>query len=343
MKPARQSIFLFTVIAALAAVYAGQRYRHQPPAEPGHPLAEIARKINAGSARGWCDEHQSTRRLYAAQVVDRYRNEIANLWRTREQAPESPVPTVSLGKIRLRVSEPEKKDTKLPEYDDSSWSWEEVYGLIQKTQQDFLDTPKLRSAWRDIDSMTAYLLEKDYSRAVLGRKYLRPEITEHRFRPNGAVRRSGRKEFTVALDAGEFTGHEEALAEIITREWQGNGYRVKIQWGREQPGAYRFEANLRSGRTYVNHQRRAIVLENLAFTKTVAHEFGHVLGFDDHYYSVWNEQNCYYVQLARNGDLMSNSQRGHVQGRHWEILSQAYPWKAAPAKSFIYVFQPEKK
>lgn len=341
MSSRRNAILVVTLAAALGLAYAGKRYRSRQVPDQPHPLTLIAEKIGTGTARGWCDDHQARRRVYAAQVVERYRNEIANLWRTREQGPEAPVPTVSLGSIRLRLSE-EKKE-KLLEYDDSSWSWEEVYGLIQKTQNDTLDPAKLHSIWRDIDSMTAYLLEKDYSRTVLGRKFVRPEKTEHQFRPNGAVERTGRKEFTVALDAGEFAGHEQVLAGIITKEWQGSGFRIKIRWVQKLPNAYRFEANLRSGRTYVNHQRHAIVLENLAWTKTVAHEFGHVLGFDDHYYSVWNDQNCYYTQLARNGDLMSNSQRGHVQPRHWEILGQAYPWKAAVAKPFIYVFQPEKK
>jgi hypothetical protein len=82
-----------------------------------------------------------------------------------------------------------------------------------------------------------------------------------------------------------------------------------------------------------------VVIANLAFTGTVAHEFGHVLGFADHYYSVWNDRNCYYSQSSGTGDIMSNSDRGLVTARHWEILEKAYPLSgAAPGKSFPYRF-----
>lgn len=339
MHPSRQaSVAVALIVITLAVIYSAKRYRLNQEYDRTHPLSVIAGKIDAAPGREWCDEQTAVRRKFVAAVVDRYRAQIADLWKGREQAPALAVPTIPLGRIQLRVSAAQKPTLPALEYDDSAWGWEEVYGMIQKTQNDFLDSTQLRSTWRDVDSMTSFLLEKDYARTTLGRKFEPPNETKHQFRPNTSVERTGKKEFSVTLDPGEFKGFEKVLSDLLEAEWKGEGFHVKVRWAPGDPTAYRFEANLRSGRTYVNHTRRAIVLENLAWTKVLAHEFGHVLGFDDHYYSVWNAQNCYYTQLARNSDLMSSSEKGSVGRKHWDLLDQAYPWKKNAAATFAYVF-----
>jgi hypothetical protein len=345
VTPERKAAVVVTlIIVVLALIYSAERYRLNKNFNAEHPLSLMAEKINAGSHREWCDDQVDAHRRYVTAVMDRFRPQIKGLWQSRDQKPGEAVPTISIGKILLRISQPEKHDPTNPwrEFDDSSWSWEEAYGLIKKTQDDFLNPSALRLAWRDADSISLYLLEKDYARAQLGRKFETPELTEHQFRSNPAVLRTGPKEFTVLLDAGEFAGYEKVLEKILSDEWRGLGYSVKIRWVKANELAYRFEANLSSGRTYVNHARHAIVLENLAWTKTVAHEFGHVLGFDDHYYSVWDSQHCYYTQKARNSDLMSNSQRGGITARHWELLDQAYPLNNKNRGSFAYIFNAKK-
>jgi hypothetical protein len=163
-------------------------------------------------------------------------------------------------------------------------------------------------------------------------------VTEHQFRPNPGVARTGEHEFTVQLDPGDFQGHEEVLRRLLEQEWQGDGYRVRVQWV-SGGNAYRLRAHFDSNRSFVNHRTRTLEIANLAWTKTVAHELGHVLGFDDHYYNVWNGRNCYYSQESRLGDLMSNSEHGAVTSRHWEVLRHAYPWRGEPLKEpFRYVY-----
>jgi hypothetical protein len=173
---------------------------------------------------------------------------------------------------------------------------------------------------------------------VYRKKFLPPDVAEHEFRPNPGVSRTGEREFTVKLDPGDFRGHEAVLARLLEAEWRGGGWRVKVEW--VGPGeAYRLLAHHDSNRSFVNHRRRTLEIANLAWTKTVAHELGHVLGFDDHYYNVWNSRNCYYSQESRLGDLMSNSEHGAVTSRHWEILDHAYPWHGEPlGKPFRYVY-----
>jgi hypothetical protein len=172
---------------------------------------------------------------------------------------------------------------------------------------------------------------------VLGKKFLAPELTEHQFRPNPNVTRTGAHEFTVQLDPGDFRGHEKILQNILEEEWRSSGYRVKIAW--VDHGAYKLLAHRDSSRSFVNHKTRVMDIAHLAWSKTVAHELGHILGFDDHYYNVWNGRNCYYSQQSRLGDLMSNSEHGSITARHWELLDKAYPLRGAgPKEPFLYFY-----
>jgi hypothetical protein len=304
--------------------------------EQDHPYASLAQKIDRIGKSEWCDQQVSAKRLYVAKVVDRLRPQIQALFPSAEQKPGEAVPTLDLGLIHLRISK--KKVAEKTVFAETSWSWEDAYGLIQKTQNE-RDPFERRREWRDIDAMARYLLEKDFGR-LQGANYPPPGLTEHSFRPNPAVKRTGKREFTLAVDPGDFSGREKILQDILEREWSGRGYRLRLAWKKGDPALYHFSAQLISARSFVSHPRKSIELANLAWTKVAAHELGHVLGFDDHYYNSWNSRNCYYTQSARNADLMSNSENGSVQLRHWQLLDQAYPWgKPAATKVFKYIFE----
>lgn len=327
-------------IAFFVAGFAWVGHREQGRArayERGHPYTSIAEKLNRAPHREWCDDNSAKLRVYASAVVDRFGDEIRALWKERNGGTEPKFSLVDLGVAQLRVN------PKAPPghgFDSSSWSWEEAYSLIRRTQNDSASRENVER-WRDVDSMVRFLIEKDVSRVFYGRKFVAVEATEHQFRPNLTVTRTGQREFTVELDPGDFRGHEEVLRRILEPEWQGGGYAVRIRWvnGGE---AYRLLAHRDSSRSFVNHRRRTMEIANLAWTKTVAHELGHVLGFDDHYYNVWNARNCYYSQESRLGDLMSNSEHGTVTARHWAILDRAYPWRGeALREPFRYVYGKE--
>lgn len=324
------------ILAALTAglaLFGGQELREFRERERERPYAALARQLNEHRAREACDDQLAKKRYYAAAVLDRFRREIQALWQARDGKSEPQFTLLDLGVIKLR------RNPKAPPgkgFDSSAWSWEDVYGLIQRIQSD-PGNKETGDRWRDVDSMVRFLLEKDYLRIVKGKKFPVPELTEHLFRPNPDVARTGPREFTVRLDPGAFRGHERALAAIFEDEWRSFGYRVKVLW--TESGSYRLLAHFDSNRSYVNHKRRTMEIAHLAWTKTVAHELGHILGFDDHYYNVWNARNCYYQQESRLGDLMSNSEHGVITARHWEILDRAYPWKGERRQEpFAYVY-----
>ena len=298
-----------------------------------HPYTVLSRRLARVPDREWCDDHEEKMRGYVAKVVDQFSDEIRALWAQRGGGGAPKFALLDLGPVQLRVN---PKAAPGEGFDSSSWSWDEAYGLIARNRAD-PESKENVDRWRDLDSMARYLMEKDVSRLLYHRKFLSPEETEHQFRPDPSVVRSGEREFTVKLDPGEFRSHQAALASIFESEWRGGGYRVRVEW--VSGGAYRIVWHSDSNRSFVNHRLHVLDISNLAWTKTVAHELGHVLGFDDHYYNVWNPRNCYYSQMSRLGDLMSNSEHGAVTGRHWQILDEAYPWKA-PAKTdpFRYTY-----
>jgi hypothetical protein len=318
-----------------AFVYFGKaKLDHYRKAARASPYSAIARKLNEHSGREFCDDHLAKLRLNTAAVVDRFREELRALWNERGAGGEPRFSLVNLGRINLRIS---PRVAPQMGFDSSAWSWDEAHALIQRTQQD-PGSPDNKERWRDVDSMVKFLLEKDIARQVHGRKFLAPELTEHQFRPNPSVRRSGPQEFTVTVDSGDFAGHENALREILENEWRGQGWKVKLHWGKGE-GLYRMVAHSSSNRSFVNHRKKTMEIANLAWTKTVAHELGHILGFDDHYYNVWNGRNCYYSQQSRLADIMSNSEKGGLTKRHWQLLDQAYPWrKEGPREPFPYTY-----
>jgi hypothetical protein len=281
-----------------------------------------------------CDRNSSERRIALSKMMDRYRSSILGLWKNRSSSAFPEFKMEAIGPVFIRYSK--KKDVK-EEFESSVWSWEEAHGMFLRTQQKVND-PSIRQMWLDLDTAIKYLLEKDFSRVIRKKSFLSPEKTEHLFRIIPAVERISKNKFRVKLNPGEFSGAEKAIERLILKEWKSHGYEVQIDWSNE-PIAYRLVVNFQSGRSFVNHATREMKIANFAFAKTVAHEFGHVLGFDDHYYSVWNEMNCYYTQQSRLGDLMSNSELGSVQKEHWDILAEAYPFpKKAKREKFIYRF-----
>ncbi len=332
-----KQIFLVGLVFVALTIFLGTKhFQQKQKIQKGlyTSVAQALREASQGDKADFCERQVQDKRLYLAKVIDEFRPLIQGLWAKQDgrELPKSQL--LPLGKIQLRLS-PEARP-KHP-YDQSSWSWEEAQGLLLKTQLD-PRSPASLEAWRNLDTMARYLLEKDSLRIVEKRVFVPPKIAQHLFRPNLAMRRTGPKEFTVPLNAGDFAGEEAKLQKLLESEWSGAGYRVRLEW-KKDPSLYTFRINLLSSRSFVNHKKRTLEIANMAWTKTVAHEFGHVLGFADHYYSVWHADHCYYTQETRNADLMSNSDIGQVNTRHWQVLDQAYPWqKRAVRELFAYQF-----
>jgi hypothetical protein len=320
----------FIVAGVLALIVAGSfglRYHRRAPALGAYEKA--ARMLSSRQEGEVCDRAGAERRIKLSRLLDQLRPRIVGLWQTRVPKDFPKARMEQVGPIFLRLSDPEPQKKVM---DISSWSWEEAESVLLRTQAD-PGAPETKERWRDFDTMVRFLLEKDVGRLVYHRAYFPPQDTPHHFAPRKGVERTGQKELTVTLSAGDFEGAEKSLTALLEKAWSRAGWRLKVKWG---SGAYQLKANFNSSRSFVDHRKQLLVLANYTFTRTVAHELGHVLGFDDHYYSVWHKENCYYTQESDLSDLMSNSEKGAVGESLWKVLDQAYPWRLAPAAEFVY-------
>lgn len=336
MKSRLVPALLLVVAAGALAGLAYVAYLRWRPSPPGG-YETFALKLNEASTAESCDRAGQERRRRLARVLDRFQAELRSVWENRSagELPEAKMQAV--GPIFVRISGPANR---AEGFEVSSWNWGEAEGLLYRTQAGE-DEKTRRQHWRDFDTSARFLLEKDFQRLYRGRKFPRPEETDHQFRPQPSVRRTGPREITVALRPGAFAGAatEKLLRDWLEREWSQGGWRLRLEF-RADPDLYELRPNFRTSRSFVNHRERTLTIANYAWSRTAAHELGHVLGFDDHYYVVWHGPYCYYTQESRRGDLMSNSEMGAVTESHWQLLSRAYPWREPAAKNFSYRFPP---
>lgn len=285
-------------------------------------LFRLAKELNDRSKENWCDQLVAARRLALSRILDKYGSDIKKLWQSRKQGGLSEKDLIRMGPIYLRKSAPENQKY---EIENSSWSWEEANNILIRINTG-VDKNENRDKWRDFDTMVRFLLEKDILRVIKRKQFYNIEKKVHAFRIEKTINRKSAYEFIVPLNAGEFKNDKDKLKKIIEDAWSTIGKKVTIEWS-EKPDVYTVYSNLISSRSFVNHKKRAMVIANLASIKTVVHEFGHILGFDDHYYTSWNNKNCYYMQESRLEDVMSSSEKGSVTSVHWKLLDKAYPWK----------------
>jgi hypothetical protein len=74
----------------------------------------------------------------------------------------------------------------------------------------------------------------------------------------------------------------------------------------------------------VIRENKTVTLFPNVKARSIAHEFGHVMGFNDRYYSVWNAAACEYKVQNSEEDIMSNSNYGVVLDEHWQDLARYY-------------------
>jgi len=326
----------FLAILLLLLALSGKFYLFRSKPELLGVYTKVASHINNRSQDS-CDRIAAERRVALARVVDKFQNHIQGVWKDRKSQDFPDWKVESVGPIFVRISKDKMHTQK---FDSGVWSWEGAAGIYWDTQNKD-EKEEVAQKWRDLDTSVRFLLEKDAQRVIRGREYLEPEKTKHNFLPNPkSVRRVGKKKLEVDLHAGDFEAAKEKVASIFEKEWSSKGYLLKIKWVPKGEGIYSLRANFRSGRSLVNHKAKVMFLANFAWTRTLAHELGHILGFDDHYYSIWNPKNCYYTQMSRLTDIMSNSEFGKVDSQHWQILEKAYPWRQASLKeSFSYFYR----
>lgn len=168
-------------------------------------------------------------------------------------------------------------------------------------------------------------------RTIVGKfdKRMTSDAVRYGFRHNSTVIRLGAHELQVPLDATPFSGAEAQMAGYIESIWKSDGLKVTVKWTTQSalPDVFRILlGDVPDERSFVSWPDRIMQLFPRVESRAIAHETGHVLGFLDHYYTIWHPENCRYEIQSRKDDIMSNHQSGQVLDEEWSDLDQQYPW-----------------
>lgn len=160
-------------------------------------------------------------------------------------------------------------------------------------------------------------------------KRVNAELKSYEFVRNDLMLRQDGDHYVLPLAAGAFYGFTDQIQGYIEAAWaSAAGKKVKVEWRNPESSPLLFRFLYRDAvgeRAYVMRNERTINLFPSSYNTTVAHEIGHVIGFKDNYFTVWDEKNCRYENQSREDDIMSTSRSGSVLPEHWEKLEQEYP------------------
>jgi hypothetical protein len=139
---------------------------------------------------------------------------------------------------------------------------------------------------------------------------------------------NGKHVFNLPLDASDFSDDDRSLLEkSIGSVWNNDMNSVSITWKTSTSVTSFFHFLFTyepDNRSFVNFPMKEIQLFPFDTTRAVAHEIGHVLGFDDHYYTLWDADKCEYRSQYTDEDIMSNPDTGDATAAEWQTLMDQY-------------------
>jgi hypothetical protein len=177
--------------------------------------------------------------------------------------------------------------------------------------------------------------ETDHAKALVTlttlRQWLEYDLKRFAFEKNGSIHREG-DILHVPLFAGPFASATEQLASAIETVWANPSLSVKIDWSPDSADFFSLVlAPGSGGRSYMNFSSKKVFLFDQVRSRSITHEIGHVLGFQDHYYDIWDAATCSYTEQTLPADLMSNSSSGLPTSDEWQQLQTTYPATATGA------------
>ncbi|MGZ6290080.1 MAG: hypothetical protein ACXWQO_17970 [Bdellovibrionota bacterium] len=158
-------------------------------------------------------------------------------------------------------------------------------------------------------------------------RYVKIDANIYKFQVNSKMRRIGNGKYELMADPGPFGEVIQPLRGYIESEWRSPVSQVSLKWRDSSLDSdlFRIVLGAVSGeRSYVSRSDKVIMLYPDVRSKSIAHEFGHVMGFPDRYYTVWHPELCEYQIQGREDDIMSDPENGSVIQEHWDELSRHY-------------------
>jgi hypothetical protein len=144
------------------------------------------------------------------------------------------------------------------------------------------------------------------------------------FHPNPTVIRDSATTLKIPFNAGTLP---DDLSKVLQTGWTGGSIAVNPFFAQPNPVYYTVEVAASPGASFTDNNKKLLHLAPKMDVKMIAHEMGHLLGFRDRRYDVWNGKTCAYTIQTRAEDLMSVPETGSVLPEDLTTLDQAYPKK----------------
>jgi hypothetical protein len=160
-------------------------------------------------------------------------------------------------------------------------------------------------------------------------KRIKMEAEIYDFRVNPTIRVEGQSLF-VPMNLSVLEDGIPLFIEILEKGWNTDpNINIKLIPTPASSPHYLLKVDdMVGGRAFVAHRSDggSMQLFNLGSIKTALHEFGHVIGLTDEYYTKWNSQTCEYTTEFNEGNIMSDHNSGQALSSHWEAIKKHY-WK----------------
>ena len=176
-----------------------------------------------------------------------------------------------------------------------------------------------------------YFLRKIQSgervRELIGKwkKFVDSDIKGVSFTRNDSIKLVDGKVLEVPMNPGPFRGQEGVIEAYLESFWKSSDLAVDVKWvDDEQAFSIVIDEDVGS-RAYVAYKKKELHIANGVRNGTLVHEFGHVLGLADEYYTQWNRDTCVYSYEHNEANIMSDSSAGGTAtAKHWQAIKAQY-------------------
>jgi hypothetical protein len=183
----------------------------------------------------------------------------------------------------------------------------------------------------DIYSWYMTKLESSFDEKTLERflKRLTFDFSRFEMRRNTSVsvqEVGGKKILRLPVTGVDFGDtQKDLIRQSVEKVWNGDDLALQLEWLAPDPSIFRmiFDLNRPGERASVMFSEKLIEIFPMTSVRAVAHEFGHVLGFMDKYYTTFDQKTCSYVIEYNPGDIMSINS-GKITPEEWKILKETY-------------------
>lgn len=202
--------------------------------------------------------------------------------------------------------------------------------LADESLKNFISTQPFYETYTQKLSASNHDRGKFYLPLEKFKRELESDLKRYTMRKTPSVKRFSESTYELMFDGSAFPENVLPLIQSYVESiWKSPTHQVKLIWNKTLPtpsDLFKFILHLDGGsRAYVSYGKREVHLYSTVKNTSIAHEFGHVLGFKDNYYTYWNPSQCSYGNQYIETDLMSSSATGSVTDEAWEILNVTYP------------------